>query len=195
MALRLPRKLVVKVRILAVAFAAVAMVGMSAAPAEAQQQRRLQFIRDAEIEHIIRTYAEPIFEVSGINGDSVEIALVKDSSLNAFVAGGMNLFIHTGLLQESESPGELIGVVAHEIGHIAGGHLIRSQEDMDPVLDDVMRHHHGRVDRASIEHVVRKRTAARSILTFRAEVAAGQLRQVLEMAQALVAAGRVGVVV
>jgi predicted Zn-dependent protease len=132
MALRLPRKLVVKVRILAVAFAAVAMVGMSAAPAEAQQQqRRLQFIRDAEIEHIIRTYAEPIFEVSGINGDSVEIALVKDSSLNAFVAGGMNLFIHTGLLLESESPGELIGVIAHEIGHIAGGHLIRSQEAME----------------------------------------------------------------
>jgi predicted Zn-dependent protease len=131
MALRLPRKLVVKVRILAVAFAAVAMVGMSAAPAEAQQERRLQFIRDAEIEHIIRTYAEPIFEVSGINGDNVEIALVKDSSLNAFVAGGMNLFIHTGLLLESESAGELIGVVAHEIGHIAGGHLIRTQEAME----------------------------------------------------------------
>jgi len=131
MALRLPRKLVVKVRILAVAVAAVAIVGMSAAPAEAQQQRRLQFIRDAEIEHIIRTYAEPIFEVSGINGDNVEIALVKDSSLNAFVAGGMNLFIHTGLLQESQSPGELIGVVAHEIGHIAGGHLIRTQEAME----------------------------------------------------------------
>src|SRR4051812_22205341 len=131
MALRLPRKLVVKVRILAVALTAVAMVGMSAAPAEAQQQQqRLQFIRDAEIEHIIRTYAEPIFEVSGINGDNVEIALVKDSSLNAFVAGGMNLFIHTGLLQESESPGELIGVIAHEIGHIAGGHLIPPQENM-----------------------------------------------------------------
>jgi predicted Zn-dependent protease len=130
MALRLPRKLVVKVRILAVAVTAVAMVGMSAAPAEAQQ-RQLQFIRDAEIEHIIRTYAEPIFEVAGINGDNVEIALVKDNSLNAFVAGGMNLFIHTGLLQESQSPGELIGVVAHEIGHIAGGHLIRTQEAME----------------------------------------------------------------
>src|SRR4051812_50104581 len=105
MALRLPRKLVVKVRILAVALTAVAMVGMSAAPAEAQQQqRRLQFIRDAEIEHIIRTYAEPIFEVSGINGDSVEIALVKDSSLNAFVAGGMELFIHTRPPLQKEKP-------------------------------------------------------------------------------------------
>ena len=130
MTLRLPRKLVVKIRILAAAFSALALVVVSAAPAEAQQ-RRLQFIRDAEIEHIIRTYAGPIFEASGINGDSVEIALVKDSSLNAFVAGGMNLFIHTGLLQESENPDELIGVIAHEIGHIAGGHLIRSQEAME----------------------------------------------------------------
>ncbi len=130
MTLRLPRKLVVKIRILAAALSALALVVVSAAPAEAQQ-RRLQFIRDAEIEHIIRTYAGPIFEASGINGDSVEIALVKDSSLNAFVAGGMNLFIHTGLLQESENPDELIGVIAHEIGHIAGGHLIRSQEAME----------------------------------------------------------------
>ncbi|QQP88194.1 M48 family metallopeptidase [Skermanella sp. TT6] len=130
MTLRLPRKLVVKIRILAAAFSALALVVVSAAPAEAQQ-RRLQFIRDAEIEHIIRTYAGPIFEASGINGDSVEIALVKDSSLNAFVAGGMNLFIHTGLLQESENPDELIGVIAHEIGHIAGGHLIRTQEAME----------------------------------------------------------------
>ncbi|WP_247880979.1 M48 family metalloprotease [Skermanella sp. TT6] len=120
----------VKIRILAAAFSALALVVVSAAPAEAQQ-RRLQFIRDAEIEHIIRTYAGPIFEASGINGDSVEIALVKDSSLNAFVAGGMNLFIHTGLLQESENPDELIGVIAHEIGHIAGGHLIRTQEAME----------------------------------------------------------------
>jgi predicted Zn-dependent protease len=130
MTLRLPRKLVVKIRILAVALPALALVVVSAAPAEAQE-RRLQFIRDAEIEHTIRTFAEPIFDVSGISGDSVEIALVKDNSLNAFVAGGMNLFIHTGLLQESEGPGELVGVIAHEIGHIAGGHLIRSQEAME----------------------------------------------------------------
>jgi len=130
MALGLPRKLVVKVGILAVAWSAMACSGLLIAPAEAQQ-RRLQFIRDAEIEHTIRSYAEPIFDVAGINGDNVEIALVKDNTLNAFVAGGMNLFIHTGLLQESENAGQLVGVVAHEIGHIAGGHLIRTQEAME----------------------------------------------------------------
>lgn len=101
------------------------------AAAQAQQQRRLQFIRDAEIEHTIRTFAQPIFEAAGIDGESVEIALVRDSSVNAFVAGGMNLFIHTGLLQESRDAGQLVGVLAHEIGHIAGGHLVRGNDAME----------------------------------------------------------------
>lgn len=112
---------------------AVAMVMGMLAPAGAQQRRapKLQFIRDAEIEHIIRRYAEPIFEAAGVDGAAVEIALVKDPALNAFVAGGMNLFVHTGLLMQTEEPDELIGVLAHEIGHIAGGHLIRSREAVE----------------------------------------------------------------
>ncbi|WP_236024814.1 M48 family metalloprotease [Arenibaculum pallidiluteum] len=111
--------------------AAVFLVMGAIAPAEAQQQRQLQFIRDAEIEHTIRVYAQPLFEAAAIDPDSVEIAIVKDQTLNAFVAGGMNLFLHTGLLLEAEDPGELIGVIAHEIGHIAGGHLVRSREAME----------------------------------------------------------------
>ncbi|MCW8835809.1 MAG: M48 family metalloprotease [Rhodospirillales bacterium] len=62
---------------------------------------------------------------------TVRIHLIKDRSLNAFVAGGLNLFIHTGLLIESESAGQVIGVIAHETGHIAGGHLARSGEAME----------------------------------------------------------------
>lgn len=109
---------------------AVLFVVAAAAPAEAQQ-KRLQFIRDAEIEHTIRTYAQPLFEAAGIDGDAVQIGLVKDSAINAFVAGGMNLYIHTGLLMATESAGELIGVLAHEIGHIAGGHLVRGRDAME----------------------------------------------------------------
>lgn len=95
------------------------------------QGRTLSFIRDAEVEHIIRTYAQPIFEAASVDGEAVEIALVKDNSLNAFVAGGMNLFLHTGLLIESDDADQLIGVLAHEIGHIAGGHLIRGREAIE----------------------------------------------------------------
>lgn len=84
-------------------------------------------IRDAEIENTIRTYATPLFDAAGLNAADVNIYLINDSSLNAFVAGGLNLFIHTGLLMRSQNANQVIGVIAHETGHIAGGHLARFQ--------------------------------------------------------------------
>lgn len=85
----------------------------------------ISFIRDAEIENTIRAYAAPLFRAAGLDADSVDIFLVKDNSLNAFVAGGQKLFLNTGLLMRSETAGQVIGVIAHETGHIAGGHLSR----------------------------------------------------------------------
>jgi predicted Zn-dependent protease len=87
------------------------------------QGRPLQLIRDQEIETIIRIYATPLFQAAGLDPRGVNVYLVQDSSLNAFVMGGQNLFIHTGLLMTAEDPLEVIGVIAHETGHIAGGHV------------------------------------------------------------------------
>lgn len=87
-------------------------------------------IRDAEIENIIREYSTPLFKAAKLNPEDIEIYLINDKSLNAFVAGGQRMFIHTGLLLASESPGEVIGVIAHETGHISGGHLARFQEQL-----------------------------------------------------------------
>jgi len=101
--------------------AALALV-LLAAPARAQQ---LQLIRDAEIEATIAALARPIFESAGITPSGVDIYLVNDDRLNAFVAGGQNLFLFTGLLMRAEDPEQLAGVIAHEAGHIAGGHLVR----------------------------------------------------------------------
>lgn len=98
---------------------------------QAKAADRLTLIRDAEIEATIRTYADPLLHVAGLDREAVQVHLVQDSRLNAFVAGGMNLFINTGLLQSSETPNEVIGVIAHEIGHISGGHLIRRQEALE----------------------------------------------------------------
>jgi predicted Zn-dependent protease len=72
-----------------------------------------------------------VFKSAGLPPDAVNVFLVNDNSLNAFVAGGMNLFIHTGLLQKSQNPEQVIGVIAHETGHIAGGHLSRIKEKMN----------------------------------------------------------------
>ncbi len=99
-------------------------------PAGAQAQQRIQFIRDAETETIIRAYATPIFRVAGLNPDDINVHLINDRTLNAFVAIGQNMFFHTGLLMRTETPSQLIGVIAHETGHIAGGHLARLPEAM-----------------------------------------------------------------
>jgi predicted Zn-dependent protease len=98
-------------------------------PALAQQ--RLNLIRDAEIENTIRTFVTPIWKAAGLDPSAVEIMIVQDNSLNAFVAGGQRIFINTGLIMRTETPNQLIGVIAHETGHIAGGHLARMQEELN----------------------------------------------------------------
>ncbi|MEQ8394623.1 M48 family metalloprotease [Thalassobaculum sp.] len=85
-------------------------------------------IRDAEIEATIRDFSTPLFQAAGLVPEAIDIYIIKDDSLNAFVAGGQNLFIHTGLLMRTKDPLELIGVIAHETGHISGGHLARTSD-------------------------------------------------------------------
>lgn len=83
-------------------------------------------IRDAEIEETIARLARPIFDAARLDTESVDVYIVRDDRLNAFVAGGQNLFLNTGLLIRSESAEQVAGVIAHEAGHIAGGHLSRA---------------------------------------------------------------------
>ncbi len=104
--------------------ALVAMV-MLQAPAALAQGRSISLIRDAEIEATLLMFLTPLLEASGLGAGSVRIYIVNDEQLNAFVAGGMNLFLNTGLIMRTENPSQLIGVMAHETGHIAGGHLTR----------------------------------------------------------------------
>jgi predicted Zn-dependent protease len=87
-------------------------------------------IRDTEIENTIRVYIAPLLQAAGLDAGSVRIHLVNDRRLNAFVAGGMQIFIHTGLLTSADSPDQVIGVLAHEIGHIEGGHLSRLKDGL-----------------------------------------------------------------
>ena len=90
----------------------------------------VSLLRDAEIEGIIRIWATPIWLAAGLDPNAVHIYIVDDPQLNSFVAGGQNLFLNSGTILRSESPNQLIGIIAHETGHIAGGHLARSEEAM-----------------------------------------------------------------
>ena len=98
----------------------------------------MSLIRDSEIENTIRAYAAPLLEAAGLGGDAVRLHIVNERGINAFVAGGPNLFISSGMLAAAEDPGEIIGVIAHEIGHIAGGHLVRSRDAIEDASTEMI---------------------------------------------------------
>lgn len=88
-------------------------------------------IRDAETEAYLRKVADPIFLEAGLVPQNIRMYILHDDVLNAFVAGGMNMYINTGLITWSKDPRVIAGVIAHETGHIAGGHLIRHQDELE----------------------------------------------------------------
>ena len=88
----------------------------------------LEIIRDAETETAIAELAAPLFRDAGYDPDSVNVYIVRDDAINAYVAGGRNIFLNTGLLLFDDDPMTLAGVIAHELGHIRGGHLVKRQE-------------------------------------------------------------------
>jgi predicted Zn-dependent protease len=103
--------------------AACAALALASAPALAQG-----LVRDAEIEAVMRAYADPLIDAAGLNTNSVDIYLVGDMEFNAFVTRGQNVFLNTGLIVVAQSPNEIKGVIAHELGHIEGAHLVRMQQ-------------------------------------------------------------------
>jgi predicted Zn-dependent protease len=112
-------------------------LGAVLAPQRAQAQG-LSFIRDAEIERTLRIYANPLFQAAGLNPRGIRIFLVNSKTLNAFVAGGQNLFLFTGLIMEADDPLETIGVIAHEAGHMAGGHLSSRPQRMEETQTGIL---------------------------------------------------------
>lgn len=105
------------------------VMGLMIFPFNAIAQTTL--IRDAEIENTLKEWGVPIFKSAGLTPSSVNIVLVENSNINAFVAGGSNIFFYTGLLTKTENPEEVIGVLAHETGHITGGHLIKTRDALE----------------------------------------------------------------
>lgn len=98
------------------------------AQVQAQASEKRVIIRDTEIENAIATWSADVLQAGGMPGNQVRFVLIQSPDVNAFVAGGANIFIYTGLIAKTDTPQELIGVIAHELGHIVGGHLSRTGE-------------------------------------------------------------------
>ncbi len=88
-------------------------------------------IRDTEIEDTLKEWLAPLLQAAGMDKNSVNLIIVQSPEINAFVAGGANIFLYTGLIERTENAGEIIGVMGHELGHISGGHLIAARTAME----------------------------------------------------------------
>ncbi|MBX9590242.1 MAG: M48 family metalloprotease [Hyphomonadaceae bacterium] len=91
----------------------------AATPAAAQG---IPLVRDTEVENLLKDYSRPIFKAAGL-GSHVTMRIVRHESFNAFVIDGLNVFMNTGTILQAKTPNEVIGVIAHEAGHITGGHM------------------------------------------------------------------------
>ena len=103
-----------------------AAFALASIPARAQG---IAIVRDAEIENTLRAYGTPIWEAAGLDADAITVRLINSDEINSFVAGGQNIFFYTGLIILAQNANQVIGVIAHETGHIAGGHLAREEEE------------------------------------------------------------------
>src|SRR6478752_6467893 len=99
-------------------------------PLRAQESKGPPVLRDTETEQLLREYTRPILRAAGLEKQNIQMVIINDGSFNAFVADGRRIFVNYGALLQSETPNQLIGVLAHETGHLAGGHLAKLRQQL-----------------------------------------------------------------
>jgi predicted Zn-dependent protease len=105
-----------------------ALVAMLLAFAVARPAAAQSVLRDSETELLFKDMSRPIIQAAGLDPANVRIVLINDSEIQAFVIGGQVVYIHSGLLTAADNVNQVQGVIAHELGHIAGGHINRMHE-------------------------------------------------------------------
>src|SRR4030081_1397903 len=110
--------------------AAVALAISPMSSARAEQEKGPPVIRDTESEQLLREYTRPILRTAGLEKQNIQIVIINDGGFNAFVADGRRIFVNFGAMMQSETPNQIIGVLAHETGHLAGGHLAKLREQV-----------------------------------------------------------------
>jgi predicted Zn-dependent protease len=109
-------------------FARALMLLVLSFAALAQPAAAQSILRDAETEVLFRDMSRPLIEAAGLRPENVQIVMISDNSINAFVAGGQIVYVHSGLITAADNANEVQGVIAHELGHITGGHIVRFNE-------------------------------------------------------------------
>jgi predicted Zn-dependent protease len=120
------RKPLLKLTALSTALA----LALSPMAATAQENKGPPILRDTETEQLLREYTRPILRAAGLEKQNIQMVIINQGVFNAFVADGRRIFVNYGAILQSETPNQIIGVMAHETGHLAGGHLAKMREQM-----------------------------------------------------------------
>jgi predicted Zn-dependent protease len=112
--------------------ALITAVTLAVAPtaARAQENKGPPVLRDTETEQLLREYTRPILRAAGMEKQNIQMVIINQAVFNAFVADGRRIFVNYGAIMQSDTPNQIIGVLAHETGHLAGGHLAKMREQM-----------------------------------------------------------------
>ena len=105
-------------------------LAVASMPAVAEPEKGPPVLRDTEAEQLLRDYTRPILRAAGLEKQNIQVVIINESVFNAFVADGRRIFVNYGALMQSETPNQIIGVLAHETGHLAGGHLAKLREQL-----------------------------------------------------------------
>ncbi len=111
-------------------FARWLMLALTLSMAAAQPAEAQSILRDSETEQLFNDLSKPLIEAAQLDPKVVKVVMINDPEINAFVAQGQVVYIHSGLLIASDNANQLQGVIAHELGHVAGGHSIRMYDGM-----------------------------------------------------------------
>src|SRR5215470_7880854 len=110
--------------------AALALAPLASTHAEETEKKGPATLRDTETEQLLREYTRPILRVAGLEKQNIQVVIINDRVFNAFVADGHRIFVNYGAILQSATPNQLIGVLAHETGHLAGGHLAKLHQQL-----------------------------------------------------------------
>jgi predicted Zn-dependent protease len=116
--------------LIALAVTAALAVGPAVPVRAGDENKGPPVLRDTETEQLLREYTRPILRAAGLEKQNIQMVIINDPTFNAFVADGRRIFVNYGAILQSETPNQLIGVLAHETGHLAGGHLARLREQL-----------------------------------------------------------------
>lgn len=82
-----------------------------------------QEIKDSTALAFLDSLTRPLCAAGGLDADSIKIHLVRESEINAFALPGNHIIVHNSLFKFAKDPGEVAGVIGHELGHIKLDHL------------------------------------------------------------------------